>query len=581
MDSSALASIERQRIALEDNIAKFRKALRHWQTLEIDYEGLREEFQGLPQDSSTGACLKAAKECKSELVNEKELQELLIDTSSTPRRPAQLVDLLSKRVDYVTRNVETIRKQLSDAEKKRNALLLAEEPDHLDEAGLPLAEIIEELDELGKVILSKVQTPGSEAPQLLESLKKAGVKDLREANGTITKAAPPKAAVDSGGSDSDVSEDGVGLLPEPQSAAEIASSHLTNSSPAQPTPQPIDTPEEAELRRDMLEYSRGLDEVGAIVAELELEEEGSDISYDEPQLEEVDSETADDEDFEDDSEDEAGKSKLGLSLSRDYQKKMEELQERLGLQNVGPEPDAKAASDQPTKEQRPPAAEAARKAAIARSESLKKSSLKTTSVDTSRAKESPKKKVSKKKVAFASVLDIAAAEPADATPVHTTPPSRIADIPQLRPVSEAIVEREADGDEAEPPAPATPAPKVDKQSRFKAARQAQPQTPKIARSMNFPADKNIDIASAPRPPVSTKLVERPSAKTTKAPDPNDFSEEDHQREIAKEYEEHRIKRILAQEGRFLGNAEEGEITPLEDEETGRKVSRFKAARVNR
>ena len=41
-----------------------------------------------------------------------------------------------------------------------------------------------------------------------------------------------------------------------------------------------------------------------------------------------------------------------------------------------------------------------------------------------------------------------------------------------------------------------------------------------------------------------------------------------------------LKRILAQDGGFVGNGEDGEMTPLEDE-NGERISRFKAARIHR
>jgi unconventional prefoldin RPB5 interactor 1 len=570
MDASALARIERQRTELENNIAKFRKALRHWQALEIDYEGLREEFLGIPEDSTPEECLQAAKESKPELVDEKEIRELLLDAGSRPRRPAQLVDVLSKRVDYVIRNIETIRKQLSDAEKKRNALLLAEEPNHRDEAGLPLAEITEELDEEGNIISSKVQTPGSDASQLVDVLKKAGVEDLEELNGTITKAAPP-------------SKDEVNASSQPQDTADTNRQHTDLSTRQLPT-NSDDTPDEAELRREMLQYSRGLDEVGAIVAELELEEEeASDAVSDDGDLDlDFDSEVDMEEESQDDSEDERGRSNRGLFLSRSYQKRMEELQKQLGLKNVGPELQTEAAIDQLGNEQRPIAAEAARKAAIAREDQAKKSSLKPANNNPAEADMS-KRKLGRKKVAFSSELDVAAENAPATIPGTAKMPAETTEKLRLQPVNESIVEREADQDGVEPPAPAPPAPNATKQSRFKAARQSQPQTPMFASSMGFPRGEPED-RSIPQPPskiVSAALVERPSPKTTTAPDPSDFSDQDHQREIARDYQQHRIKRILAQEGGFLGNAEEGGITPLEDEETGRRVSRFKAAQIKR
>lgn len=352
MDATALARVERQRVELESNITKLRKSLRHWQTLEIDYEGLKEEFMGLPEDSSIEDCRQAGLDFKAELVDAKELNSLLKVNSGRARRPSQLVALLSNRVDYVSKNVETVRKQLSEAEKKRNALLLAEEPDHRDDAGLPLAEITEELDESGNVISSKVQTPGADAPQLIDVLKRVGIDDLKETNGTITNTNV---------STMENSKTGSNLIGGQQLDVDpgtiIKSDVKTNSD---------DNKEEALLRQEMHEYRNGLDEVGAIVAELDLEEGASDVSYDEDDDNfDIDSDYDDGYD-DDESEDEAGKSKQRLRLSQDYRQHMEGLQSKLGLENVGPESDLADDLKQTITTDRPPPAEAARKAAIAR-----------------------------------------------------------------------------------------------------------------------------------------------------------------------------------------------------------------------
>ena len=179
MDDEILARVESQRLELEANITKLKKSLHHWQTLELDYEGLREEFHLLPEDTPSEKCLQVAREFGAELVDEKDLQSLLKDAKSL-RTPQQLAHLLSKRVDYVAKNVETIRKQVVDAEKKRNVLLLAEDPEHQDEAGLPLSEITEELDNSGNVISSKVDRPGGEAGNLLDALEKVGVDGIKK-----------------------------------------------------------------------------------------------------------------------------------------------------------------------------------------------------------------------------------------------------------------------------------------------------------------------------------------------------------------------------------------------------------------
>ena len=186
MDDSGLLQVEQQRRELEDNISKLRKSLKHWRTWEIEYEGLREEIAGLPHGSSRDDILAIAREFRAELVDEKELQTIVGGGQKSPRSQAQIVDLLAKRVGYVTQNARSIEKQLSDAQKKRNVLLLAEEPDYREDAGLPLTDITEELDDDGNVIARKVETPGSAAPKLVDVLRKAGVKDVHEQGGIVT-----------------------------------------------------------------------------------------------------------------------------------------------------------------------------------------------------------------------------------------------------------------------------------------------------------------------------------------------------------------------------------------------------------
>lgn len=40
----SLADLEKYRLQLEQHIAKLRASLRHWQTWEIEYEGMKEEI---------------------------------------------------------------------------------------------------------------------------------------------------------------------------------------------------------------------------------------------------------------------------------------------------------------------------------------------------------------------------------------------------------------------------------------------------------------------------------------------------------------------------------------------------------
>ncbi len=45
----SLADLERYRLQLEQNVAKLRASLRHWQTWEIEYEGMKEEILELEE----------------------------------------------------------------------------------------------------------------------------------------------------------------------------------------------------------------------------------------------------------------------------------------------------------------------------------------------------------------------------------------------------------------------------------------------------------------------------------------------------------------------------------------------------
>ena len=45
----SLADLEKYRLQLEQNVAKLRASLHHWQTWEIEYEGMKEEILELGQ----------------------------------------------------------------------------------------------------------------------------------------------------------------------------------------------------------------------------------------------------------------------------------------------------------------------------------------------------------------------------------------------------------------------------------------------------------------------------------------------------------------------------------------------------
>lgn len=46
----SFAELERYRLQLEDSVAKLGRSLRHWQTWEVEYEGMKEEIHRLGEN---------------------------------------------------------------------------------------------------------------------------------------------------------------------------------------------------------------------------------------------------------------------------------------------------------------------------------------------------------------------------------------------------------------------------------------------------------------------------------------------------------------------------------------------------
>src|SRR6187402_1913288 len=94
--------LERHRQLLENNIEKLQKSLRHWQTWEAEYEGLKEEILAADPPPTRTELVALTREYEGELVNKKEIGEILGPAS---RSVAQVVNILDRRLDYVEQNV--------------------------------------------------------------------------------------------------------------------------------------------------------------------------------------------------------------------------------------------------------------------------------------------------------------------------------------------------------------------------------------------------------------------------------------------------------------------------------------------
>lgn len=604
-------ALEQRRLALKENILQLQKSLYHWRTWEAEYDGLRDEIKSLPDDATTDDFVAMGRDFGGALVTEKEMQTIF-GTQGAARSSEQIVSLLGRRIDYVKQNVTTMEKRLRAAEDELVVLDTSESAPAADGADFPMREIMEELDEDGEVISGSVNTPGDQAPQLLEVLKKVGVENipnkagsdektsegasstpLKTGDNANTSATEPQA---SGSSNISTFRPEVNDSPQVNQVEEMDLSEpvsiVTDEDRKQPPVTDIDESlEDAQLRREMFQY--GIDEVGAIVAELELDEDGSDVSFDE------DYAWATDEDGEE--EDEFGRSRT--ELSEEYHNRMRELEEKLnarGMWNMGK--DSQTFPSEVREEVE----------AAAAAEAIQPDDV---------AESSSKAKKPKKRVAFADDLDIAPApQPPRIEQIPTTERRTLPPKSDVAVLSDAIVERTDRVQDTPPTVTAAGPPK--KASRFRSARsgvtaagttpkpvptngaqfadshssqkQANavpsaslpalfPATPQTPKPFSTPIQEIPGSSSVPQPPqgktLADTLVEREIVPgTAPAPELDDLDEEIHRREIATEFYKMR-NHMIQQKGGFVNN-EEPEMVPLETEEPPKRMSKFRAARMN-
>lgn len=350
-----------------------------------------------------------------------------------------------------------------------------------------------------------------------------------------------------------------------------------------------ESPEDAALRRQMLQYS--MNEVGAVVAEIDLDESGSQTSYSSD--EDGDEQYASSADEE---EDAFGRTTRRV-LDDDYLREMQDLERKLNakvMQNVGPNmPENLDDLEQPISDKN-------------QSQKLPTSSTQAPG---------------KKGVRFADELDISAPPVEESTNTSKCGPA-------APPAHEAVIGRTAPSDEA------VPAPQSDKKvSRFKSSRTASVASSKDSKPPKNPATSKFvtngplsgDIrernlltgspslhltpASDSKPKafsgpitftdedrtrqvpggpagrtVAETLIERPTISDgADVPEPDAFDPAIMHQEVAVEYHKMR-NRMIQRDGGFMPKAvdEEEQRVPLTEEEGGqRKVSRFKAARLAR
>lgn len=417
-------------------------------------------------------------------------------------------------------------------------------------------------------------------PRNPSPLRKVTTQDQRP-NDTLDTSNKPPVVISS------ATEDGGGLVRVLDDAPEVAEKDWVQSVPGE-------SDEDAELRREMLKYNMA--EIGAVVAEINLDEDGDFYGYEDS--DDYDYDDDEDEDNDGDGEDKYGRTTYTV-ITPELQREMEELQRRV-------------------KER----AEAARNGGAVKE------------------KEEDGETEKKKGVRFATELDIAPApvppSPSTAAPIHSAlttedtpsfpvPPSALNEedaIPLLLDLLAMDEVRKA-GLQQAPEKPETRKPSIFKTARTGATTTTTTEAPTqqrtvptsalaptvLERSPN-PTSVSAPTTTSPRKPsrfaaaraaasiytnttphapgddtdshpptLSSAVIERaPSAATTTATPPDELDPSIHRREVASEFHRMRTK-MIQQQGGFVESEEEGATVPLNEDGEKRKVSRFKAARL--
>lgn len=599
----SMENIEQRRLQLEENVAKLSKALEHWSTWEVEYAMLKEELEKADSPSAADM-VEIGRELRGSLVNQKEVEELLGKDLKTERPANQVIDMISRRIDYVQKNRSTVEKQLEKAEKQLDGVSILTDPGLTNEEGLPMMDIEEELDENDEVKSSSVSQPGRVAPELMDALRKAGVYKSEQKkpetktseSATATSSTPDKPASSTGSPSktlSSKSTNGSQAAPaetKSEAAAEPSKKKKsvafaeevdvkTFEKPEKPQkpdfvsdPSQIDlrawnlkpgsrvyelkddeeisathvipadeSAEDAELRRDMLQY--GLEEVGQVVGEMDL---GDDDEFDD----EYDEDSEDDEDDEDDEEDEHGRSTRPY-LTDEYRQQMAELEKKLNAQmmeNVGPRPDLHPLAE---------VADDVRSLRIRKDGEFDETMGPT--------EELPTKAGTDKRVSFADA-------PADAESSQSVGDQQDSSLPPAPTIADTIVER-TDAPSQPPSAPSKPS----KVSRFKSSRASANQPPPILPNPPMPEPPSMPTGPKGRTLASTVVEHTPDTIENHAPD--EFDPVVLNREITTEYHKMRNK-MIQQQGGFKETEAEAD-DPLMEERDGKpkKVSRFLAARL--
>ncbi|KAI0853559.1 Prefoldin subunit-domain-containing protein [Daldinia vernicosa] len=603
--------LERHRQKLEENVTRLSNALDHWKQWKKEYEALRADVKSLPSAASRKELKSIRGKFKGELLNEKELVDIFGRDDS--KKVEQIISTLTNRLDYVSKNIDTLGKQHEEAENRLAAVTIVANPDATDEDGLPITEILEELDDDDNIVSYSLRTAGDSQPQILEALRKAGISDFSPTDPTPLPEASQKTQDDQSTTSNGESSTSNQQSKEPQvndspkdapdalngsqvkEKAKVKSAsrkksvafsedtkfgeELEQSETAKRLEEilqkakdqqsiisdPIlpadESMEDAALREDMIRYNKETMEfeMAPIVAELQLEEGSTGDDTDN---------YSDYEEEEDDDEDEWGKTKL--AVDDDWKRRMLELKERLS--------DYSFSKNQAADDEEGMVEEGIGRISIKRrNQDALDGDVESQPIVPPKVEDQSSEQDNKKSVRFAQSLDIAEA------PVPA--PERVSQAQskqhEVDPLSEVVMERSSSSSSSRTTqSAAAPSKKV---SRFRKARNNGTHinaTPVALGGTPIMPDTPDVVGPTPSGPenqtLATSVLEHEPSSEVREPD--EFDANMLQKQATEEYYKMRNK-LIYQQGGFM-KEDESPIQPLDEEQGGpKRMSRFKAARL--
>ncbi|KAM3516334.1 hypothetical protein MY11210_000093 [Beauveria gryllotalpidicola] len=575
-----LADMDDHLARLKVKVQEQQNSLQHWQTWDAEYETLKEQVQALSEAPTAENLQRIRVDFDGELLVGKELDEIF---GQQQRTRDQIINVLDRRIDYVSQNVRSLQKQL---EKTELSILDAEasnEQGAVDENGPPITEIVEELDQDDNVLSYRLNRPGEVLPRVNAALEKAGIdtaspepsssKPLQNSNGASAAISRPLKKI----------KESIPLPPESEPAQDVTppvsrmakrvdgimkTAKEQEKISSQPATIPDDEDsDDADLRQQMLRYSMG--EMGAVVAELSLEDDDDD-SDDLGDDEWLQGDEMDDDEDDDDEEDKYGRF-TGRMITDKYQRRMLELETKLGVKSRFTQKLEQKAEEKDSDDDDGEGIGRIRIQSKSTPSPASPSAAPTRSI----VKERPSTKNEPKKgVRFADELDIAnEAEPSPA-PAASKPDTE----KQVEPMSELIVERK-------PASKPAAAPSTQRPSRFKKAAAGAQTAPSIPKGpFDVPASLLSQHEQEERPvptgpegkTIADTLVEKGSV--SRPADPSELDDTMIHMGVAEEHQRLR-SRFIRRDGEGFVKEKESPVQPLDS--GGERVSRFKAARLSR